>query len=44
MQQPDQKELFEVLEKQKKNQLQVDRIFKIVLLIVAFTECNLCEF
>ncbi|EOA3796580.1 hypothetical protein ACH0QW_003731, partial [Acinetobacter baumannii] len=26
MQQPDQKELFEVLEKQKKNQLQVDRI------------------
>ncbi|MFI7904457.1 hypothetical protein ACFMJG_20175, partial [Acinetobacter baumannii] len=25
MQQPDQKELFEVLEKQKKNQLQVDR-------------------
>ncbi len=36
MQQPDQKELFEVLEKQKKNQLQVDRIFKIVLPIVAF--------
>ncbi|MGK3628914.1 hypothetical protein ACSLGU_34965, partial [Acinetobacter sp. A11] len=30
MQQPDQKELFEVLEKQKQNQLQVDRILKIV--------------
>ena len=36
MQQPDQKELLEVLEKQKKNQLQVDLIFKIVLPIVAF--------
>ena len=36
MQQPDQKELFEVLEKQKKNQLQVDRIFKIVFPIVSF--------
>ena len=35
MQQPDQKELLEVLEKQKKNQLQVDLIFKIVLPIVA---------
>ncbi len=45
MQQPDQKELLEVLEKQKKNQLQVDLIFKIVLPIVAFfTECDLREF
>ncbi len=42
MQQPDQKELFEVLEKQKKNQLQVDRIFKIVLPIVAFLLSVIC--
>jgi len=42
MQQPDQKELFEVLEKQKKNQLQVDLIFKIVLPIVAFLLSVIC--
>lgn len=36
MQQPDQKELFEVLDKQKQNQLQIDRILKIVLPIMAF--------
>ena len=36
MQQPDQKELFDVLDKQKQNQLQVDRILKIVFPIVAF--------
>ncbi|WP_151759847.1 hypothetical protein [Acinetobacter nosocomialis] len=42
MQQPDQKELLEVLEKQKKNQLQVDLIFKIVLPIVAFLLSVIC--
>ncbi|WP_410568642.1 hypothetical protein [Acinetobacter sp. H1(2024)] len=42
MQQPDQKELFDVLEKQKKNQLQVDLIFKIVLPIVAFLLSVIC--
>lgn len=42
MQQPDQKELFDVLEKQKKNQLQVDFIFKIVLPIVAFLLSVIC--
>ncbi|AZB91427.1 hypothetical protein DKE41_017840 [Acinetobacter pittii] len=42
MQQPDQKELFEVLEKQKQNQLQVDRILKIVLPIVAFLLSVIC--
>jgi len=42
MQQPDQKELLEVLEKQKKNQLQVDLIFKIVFPIVAFLLSVIC--
>ncbi len=42
MQQPDQKELLEVLAKQKKNQLQVDLIFKIVLPIVAFLLSVIC--
>ena len=42
MQQPDQKDLFDVLEKQKKNQLQVDLIFKIVLPIVAFLLSVIC--
>ena len=42
MQQPDQKELLEVLEKQKKNQLQGDLIFKIVLPIVAFLLSVIC--
>lgn len=42
MQQPDQKELFDVLEKQRQHQLQVDRIFKIVLPVMAFLLSVIC--
>ena len=33
---PDQKEMLDVLEKQRQHQLRVDRVLKIVLPIVAF--------
>ena len=33
---PDQKEMLDVLERQRQHQLQVDRVLKIVLPIVAF--------
>lgn len=38
----DQDEIFEVLEKQRQNQLKVDRILKIVLPIVGFLLCTIC--
>ena len=39
---PDQKEMFDVLEKQQQHQRQVDRILKIVLPIVAFLLTVMC--
>ncbi|WP_288387320.1 hypothetical protein [uncultured Acinetobacter sp.] len=38
----DQDEIFEVLEKQRQNQLKVDRILKIVLPIVGFLLSTIC--
>jgi len=40
--QQDQKELFEVLEKQRQQQAEIDRILKIVLPILAFLLCVIC--
>lgn len=40
--QPDQNELFEVLEKQRHQQAEIDRILKIVLPILAFLLCVIC--
>ena len=40
--QHDQKELFEVLEKQRQQQAEIDRILKIVLPILAFLLCVIC--
>ena len=40
--QQDQKELFEVLEKQRQQQTEIDRILKIVLPILAFLLCVIC--
>ncbi|WP_068975115.1 MULTISPECIES: hypothetical protein [Acinetobacter] len=42
MVQQDQKELFEVLEKQRQQQAEIDRILKIVLPILAFLLCVIC--
>jgi hypothetical protein len=39
---PDQNEMFDVLEKQRKHQLQVDRVLKIVIPVVAFLLCVIC--
>ena len=39
---PDQKEMFDVLEKQQQHQRQVDRVLKIVLPIVAFLIATIC--
>lgn len=39
---PEQKEMFEVLEKQRQHQLQVDRVMKIVLPITAFLLTVIC--
>lgn len=39
---PDQKEMFDVLDKQKQHQQQVDRILKIVLPITAFLLAMIC--
>ena len=39
---PDQKEMFDVLDQQKKHQQQVDRVLKIVLPIVAFLLASIC--
>ncbi|HRO79271.1 MULTISPECIES: hypothetical protein [Acinetobacter] len=39
---PDQKEMFDVLEKQRQHQLRVDRVLKIVLPIVAFLLMVIC--
>ena len=39
---PDQNEMFEVLEKQRQHQHQVDRVLKIVLPIVAFLLTVIC--
>ena len=40
---PDQKEMFDVLEKQRQHQLQVDRALKIVIPIVAFLLTVICS-
>lgn len=40
--QPDQNELFEVLEKQRQQHAEIDRILKIVLPILAFLLCVIC--
>lgn len=40
--QQDQKELFEVLEKQRQQHAEIDRILKIVLPILAFLLCVIC--
>lgn len=40
--QQDQNELFEVLEKQRQQQAEIDRILKIVLPILAFLLCVIC--
>ena len=40
--QQDQKELFEVLEKQRQQQAEIDPILKIVLPILAFLLCVIC--
>ena len=42
MAKPDQEEMFDVLEMQHKNQLKVDRAFKIVIPITAFLLCVIC--
>ena len=39
---PDQNEMFDVLEKQRQHQRQVDRVLKIVLPIVAFLMAVIC--
>ena len=39
---PDQKEMLDVLEKQRQHQLRVDRVLKIVLPIVAFLLMVIC--
>lgn len=39
---PDEKDMFEVLEKQQQHQRQVDRVFKIVLPITAFLLSVIC--
>ncbi|WP_374664529.1 hypothetical protein [Acinetobacter sp.] len=39
---PDQKELFNVLEKQRQNQLRVDRVLKIVIPVTAFLLTVIC--
>ena len=39
---PDQTEMFDVLEKQRQHQRQVDRVLKIVLPIVAFLMAVIC--
>lgn len=39
---PEQQEMFEVLEKQRQHQLQVDRVMKIVLPITAFLLAVIC--
>lgn len=39
---PDQQEMFKVLEKQRQQQLQVDRVLKIVVPIVAFLLATIC--
>lgn len=39
---PDQEEMFDVLEMQHKNQLKVDRAFKIVIPVTAFLLCVIC--
>jgi len=39
---PDEKDIFEVLEKQQQHQRQVDRVFKIVLPITAFLLSVIC--
>ncbi|OTG68847.1 hypothetical protein B9T25_05010 [Acinetobacter sp. ANC 4470] len=39
---PDQQEMFDVLEKQQQHQRQVDRVLKIVLPIVAFLIATIC--
>ena len=40
---PDDNNMFDVLEKQRQHQLQVDRVFKIVLPIVAFLLTVICS-
>ena len=42
MSNPDQKEMFDVLDIQRKHQLQVDRVLKIVIPVVAFLLCVIC--
>ncbi len=42
MTQPDQKEMFEQLDKQRQQQLRVDRILKVVFPITAFLLCVIC--
>lgn len=42
MAQPDQEEMFDILEMQHKNQVRVDRAFKIVIPITAFLLCVIC--
>ncbi len=39
---PDQKEMFDVLEKQRQNQQQVDRVLKIVIPVTAFLLTVIC--
>lgn len=39
---PDQKEMFDVLEQQRQNQLQVDRVLKIVIPVTAFLLTVIC--
>ena len=40
--QPDQNELLEVLDKQRQQQTEIDRILKVVLPILAFLLCVIC--
>ena len=42
MVQPDQNELLEVLDKQRQQQTEIDRILKVVLPILAFLLCVIC--
>lgn len=42
MQQQDQKEMFDILDQQRQNQLKVDRVLKIVYPIVAFLLSVIC--
>lgn len=39
---PDQKELFDVLSQQQKHQQKLDRVFKVVIPIIAFLLCVIC--